>query len=455
MKKPCMPLPIEIDPNGVHFCLQNLHGCIPFRTFINFGKPHSLERLLPLEKSDPNYCFQDLNALQEIHQTIKKISIDGTKGEELALRYWLASLFLLYFEIYHLDHEGSPCRAAWVHLLKLRYHSLMALYAMSEKEGEDEELSKEKIREQIPAALRTWRTFCQNPQNHFWFRQGGGFGCPEEEVWKIICGEDEGRREPHPFLLEDREGREVLRRRFISEWLLNDRYDWLKAFRLCCHYWRSRPKLGLIVFGVLLTVLVFLSVALTSFHMFGYFQSFQLFLFSLAVVAAFAAFWSESVIELLVPRLWAAVAVGYVPALMAGEIWETSIRISWGYVWPFFSASLLLSWLYLRWEIGNRMRQTLDLNKWVPFRRALVLLVIGVIIAFVLGLLILDFAGKPLIETYLSGGNSQAFLCREYSIQGLFSRIYPKMLLTFASIALLLGVVLQIFWHERPVTAPV
>ncbi len=205
------------------------------------------------------------------------------------------------------------------------FESLITLYTVRKKGSEEKDgtwFREEDLLKQLPAALRAWRTFCQDPQNHFWFRQGGEFGSPEEEVWKIIHGEDEGRRKPHPFFLEDQRGQEVLRRRFISEWLLNDRYDWLKAFRLCCYYWEVRPKPVSVVLGVLLIALVSLLGA-------GCFRAFQGALLSLAAVAIYISFRTESFIELLVPRLWAAVVVGYVPMLVTGAIWEASIIIFW------------------------------------------------------------------------------------------------------------------------------
>ena len=84
------------------------------------------------------------------------------------------------------------------------------------------------------------------------------------------------------------------------------------------------------------------------------------------------------------------------------------------------------------------------------------LLIIAAVASLVMGLLMLDGVGQPLIEVYFSDGSiSKALLSKEYRVQGLHSEIYPKMLLLFASIALLLGVILQIFWHEKPVTASV
>jgi len=81
---------------------------------------------------------------------------------------------------------------------------------------------------------------------------------------------------------------------------------------------------------------------------------------------------------------------------------------------------------------------------------------IGVIAALVIGLAILDGVGESLIEVHFSGDSiSHTLLSQEYSVQGLRSKIYLKMLLIFAAIALLLGVILQIFWHEKPVTASV
>lgn len=446
-----MFVPIEFTHDKVIFHLQNLKGTILFHKFIDFSEPTPFVRLAQLENSDPSRCRGDLEELSKIHRTLQTCTdeMGGTETEKIAMRYWLASLFLLYFRIYHLDLEGSLCRLAWVHLLRLRWSSLLALYPGGKPGGEETESAKpgrEDWRKQGPGVLREWRTFIQDPHNHFLFQKGYGLDSPEEEMEKIISGQDSYRKEPHPFFLEEPGGRDVLRRRFISEWLLNDRYDWWKAFRLCCYYWGVRPKPVSVVLGVLLIALVSLLGA-------GYFRAFQGALLILAAAAICISFRSESVIELLVPRLWAAVAVGYVPMLVTKEIWEASIRILWPGVVVFWVFSFILSWLYLRWEIGNRLRQTPELKHRVSMCRALFLFIIGTLITLVAGLFILDFVGKPFIDIYLENYKTQ--LGQEWSVQGLFSTIYPKMLLTFAPVALLLGVVLQIFWQERAVTAPV
>ena len=102
------------------------------------------------------------------------------------------------------------------------------------------------------------------------------------------------------------------------------------------------------------------------------------------------------------------------------------------------------------------MRQTPNLKCSVPLRRASVLLIIAVVAALVIGLLVLDGVGQSLIEVYFSDSSiSKTLLSKEYRVQGLHSEIHLKMLLIFAAIALLLGVILQIFWHEKPVTASV
>jgi len=205
-----------------------------------------------------------------------------------------------------------------------------------------------------------------------------------------------------------------------------------------------------------LPVLAFLPQIRAFFSLAGYFQTLQLCLFGFAAIAVVIAYGSESFMDLLVPRLWAGVAVGYVPVLLTQEIWKTVPRLSGGFTVSCIVVSLTLSCLYLRWEIGNRMRQTPNLTLGVPLRRASVLLMIGVIAALVIGLAILDGVGESLIEVHFSGDSiSHTLLSQEYSVQGLRSKIYLKMLLIFAAIALLLGVILQIFWHEKPVTASV
>jgi hypothetical protein len=394
--------------------------------------------------------LSDIQELSGVDQTIARFVADlhGADWEKLATQYWLASLFLSYFKLYRLEQEDSLCRRAWIHLLRIRYTSLMTLHSLGHSDGRGSESYKKKdIEKFIPEALREWRTFIQDPRNHFLFREAYGLSSPEEEMERIVYNcQYEQREILYQFFLQDSSGKNVLSRIFIADWFLNDRYDWIDAFRLWSHCHHNTPV-------AIMIALLFLLIGVCAYFA-GSLPYFGWILWGLAISLALG---SEAFVQLMVPRLWAAVAVGYLPLMLTQEIWKLSTKIS-PYERAFYwLVSVTVSIFYLRWEIGNRLRATPNLGRKVSFQRAVILTLIGGVASFMIGFFLLDVVGGHFVEIYLKESVvlKAPLPFEEWKIPGVCGTVYPTLLFTFSPIALLLGVILQIFWQEKAVTAPV
>jgi hypothetical protein len=109
-----------------------------------------------------------------------------------------------------------------------------------------------------------------------------------------------------------------------------------------------------------------------------------------------------------------------------------------------------LAFIYLRWEVGNRLARTQELSRWVPIRRALGLTIYGWLVSVISGLVFFSITGNAMAGACLA--DSQSPFPEGTPI--LFSNIHLSALFLFAPFALLIGVVLQIFWEDKPITHP-
>lgn len=436
--------------------------------------------------------------LAKIHQYIEEVV--GLKETEpsvemLLTAFSLASIFIVYFRRYDLSHETWGCQLAWMHLLRLRYHAIIRLY---ERQGElDNSDQKESLKPNLLLARRDWTDFCTNVDNHFLFsrenQQKYGGEWPrrvagvEDEVIAIIC--PSGGRRPYRYYLTDEGGTRVLDG-LIANWFLSSRYNWLGACQLAWH--RCRQYLWYLVAGVagviVTAALLMISqwcwpgavtgwgmlstwiYVLTQFSecisLFGR-EIWQKFLSSdtLSIILALSyplllalLIWCicwRTVMDLLLPRVWAGVMVGYLPLFITSEVWKIAYDHKWWWREPkgllllnVIGAALVFS--YLRWEVSNRLARTPELYARVPIRRALWLTIYGWSVSVISGLVLFSITGNAMARACLTDSSGQF---TEGTLI-LFSHIHLSALFLFAPFALLIGVVLQIFWEDKPITHP-
>lgn len=442
---------IEVCRDTVKVNLSKLSGSIPFNDLIDFNT-QVLEKFFQLTgRDDPREDRDDLAILKNIHQHISDATAKLISEEQHKARYWLASLFLFYLDRYGLHQEGWGCRLARTRLLKMRYDVMAHLYR-----GKDGALSPGEDRN-FQLALRDWHNFCIDEENHFMFKRDHGLESIECEVHNLLRGDQSSNAPLLPFFLNDKVGRRVLDR-LIAGWFLG-RFDWWGAAGLAWqraqswfnqstkHWWSGVGLISLAPIAILTVLYVWLL---------GYATLLQIGLGTMYVLllatAAIGLLW-RTVFDLLLPRLWAAIGVGYLPLLLTAELWQVPYQFSDGKpisglaIYAFNAAILLLSFVYLyRLEVSKKLIRTPEMPKCVPIWRAVWTLVLGGLFSYTSGLVVLDLVGGPL--GHASYQHISLGAC------GIIGEVHLPVLGLFAPSALLIGIILQVFWEEKPITYP-
>ncbi len=453
---------VVVAGGKVQLSLNGLTGCTRFDAFVDFnssaaGKLLSLDGLIladPRDNADPTKSIEDLATLGAIHTHISHATkaLQGNEKEEA--RYWLASMFHFYFERYRLHEEGWGCRTAWVHLNKMRYYAMARLYRL--RELNNKELSNREMLH-FKLALRDWHNLCINEDYHFMFRAEYQLEPIEEEVGKLLRGDNDTNAPLLSYFLKDEDGSRVLNR-LIGGWFLG-RYDWWGASRLACRCLRTwitstRGRRWLAIGAVTTAMISSLGVWLIgwldgcTWLQIGLAATYLLVLGILGIGMV-----KRTVLDLLLPRLLAAIGVGYLPLLLTAELWKIVYRfdatepMSLGRILIIDLGALLLSFVYLRWfEVEKKLARTPNLARRKVVWRALWILVFGLVASLCVGIMILDVVGRGLARAHFEGIPS--------GVPGIFGEVHTPILWVFAPFALLIGVILQIFWEQTPISYP-
>lgn len=441
----------QIEGGQIRFNLNNLRGSVQFHTFTKF-EDTIISKTSTMALEDPRLCQSDLNALSKIHECLEYVTSNSKlePNEQISARYWLASLFHNYFSRYELYREGWGCRKAWAHLLRMRYHAMTNIL---QQKGGDYGKLLDGERYNFRLALRDWRDFCIDDANHFMFYKEQGLQPIENEIKQIIYGEQKSAIKPLAFFLEDPNGKRVLDR-LIANWFLRDRYDLLNAIKLTWHrvinWFRESKKkrcLGIILVAIIPIIIVVSSYRGACFSD-GTFSAILSPIYILFLVFSITSIFCRIIADIFLPRLLVSILVGYLPLMLTSELWKMSNKLCWWQITLPDVLALFLSFLYLRWEIENRLTRTPELRQRVPIIRALIIIGYGLISSFLMGLTILDLVGGPLIRASFDYKGMPG-MCN-----GVLGEIYLKGLLLFFPFALLIGVIVQVFWEEKSITHP-
>ncbi len=146
--------------------------------------------------------------------------------------------------------------------------------------------------------------------------------------------------------------------------------------------------------------------------------------------------------HLIVPRLIGAIIIGFLPLIMAEEIWSFASDITFSHAFIIISIMLIVSLFYLFVEVRN---QKINTNS-EAFKRACSVLIYGLNISLVFSILINDLFG----QYFLKWPKEPRFK----PLVGMFGIINPQVVIVFASAALLIGIFIQVFWEEKTITEP-
>lgn len=155
-------------------------------------------------------------------------------------------------------------------------------------------------------------------------------------------------------------------------------------------------------------------------------------------------------LKLYFPRIIASILIGYLPLMFTAESWYVSISIYWGINFILPLLTLGVSIFYLLTEVKNNLEYTAPIYR----ERALTIFWFSLRTSLYLGLLLL-----PLLAVYLPPDAKIGDLSGRYPYFWIFSScdtfcLFLKMLLFNAPLALLIGIIVQVVWEEKPVSYP-
>lgn len=230
-------------------------------------------------------------------------------------------------------------------------------------------------------------------------------------------------------------------RRLIRNWLL-PRYDLLSAIHLAWVIRKGRGTARLWSW-LLLAPLIFIStVVMASFISPGWLGWLPLLAIIGLLLLAIGMLDRASLVHLFLPRLWGGAVLGYLPLIFEEETWHM-VRFlyrpwSLGALWV---VCMLIAGLYLFIEA-----RSITMDSKIALKRAAIVFAWALIVSFLAGLVIMSLS----IPTY-----KRVFQCLDSFIIGPSGAVPLPGVLTFTPLALLVGIILQFIFEERPVTMPI
>ncbi len=167
--------------------------------------------------------------------------------------------------------------------------------------------------------------------------------------------------------------------------------------------------------------------------------------FLLLAVAICKSYFKKEFLDykLFLPRLIGGIILGYIPLFMTQEIWEWLFVFDQSVLIGLSIFAFCFSGLYLFLEVYNNLD-----NIRQAAVRSLAVLFLGLIYSLIIGLLLFDFFSYIFVLDLET-------LNRVIIVEGLFSFYDPIRLFAYFPIALTIGIFLQIFWEEKPITHPI
>jgi hypothetical protein len=395
------------------------------------------------------------NFLKESH---KIINLDSFIFQN-SLRILLCQSFIELLEENN-RHTTLPYRNTYLELLKLNFE-------LSEKEYDP---NIEKTVDNLYYALKQWLNACKDPQNTIFEDEKID---REIETYKAIFKNGKVKK----FFVEDKKGKDNNERfrnileRIGTEWLLKSRYDLknaYKIFRLRRRFQKparnnkklsTEPKLKanwllqlvilLIAFAPFLAGWRFNEPLILQVEL-GFFYGFLL---PIPVVLYFFLGWQIE--KMIIPRLAGTIVVGYIVLIVTADVWEFSLRyyqqaskivVGWQEYLAIIIIALDASFIYLFIEVNNRIK-----NPKLALLRALSLFFLGATESFIIGLILFDLFADGMTSELMSKLGIDADKIR---IKGIVGHIYPLPLILYASLALVIGIFVQIIWEDKPITEP-
>jgi hypothetical protein len=165
---------------------------------------------------------------------------------------------------------------------------------------------------------------------------------------------------------------------------------------------------------------------------------------SLVLAAIVCSIFREKILarsRLMIPRLTAAIFVGYAPLLFSKDVWEAFQMMERQPISFLVFAGAMGSLIYLHLELAKSGIS----HVWL---RAMFIWGVGLIEALVIGIIVSDVLGDSI-------GFKSEITNQSWVWKGFFGFLYWKVIFLAGALALLLGVILQMIWEDKPITEPI
>jgi hypothetical protein len=301
----------------------------------------------------------------------------------------------------------------------------------------------------------------------------------DEEMRQLVFDEDETK--VRPYFMEDQSSRLHLRK--IADWFLR-RYDLTRALQLFWHlralqlFWHlnsffsSRARVARITIRLFptfaqekwlqfqpkvaqITIRLFPTFFVLLFIIGGFLWKFWLppekvLWYGLLVVVIGSPLAVVLFKNVLLPRLLAGIAIGYLFLLPGKDFWEFAVSQKADatlQIWLLAGLTLFASWLYLLYgEVKRVVIKSGEAKK-----RALLIFIIGLSQSIAVGFILSGLLAPPLARWQNWEGLVKAG--EWFGIPIPFG-IFPMAFVFQVPVAFFVGILSQILWEDKPVTEP-
>ncbi len=256
----------------------------------------------------------------------------------------------------------------------------------------------------------------------------------DDEMRSLVFDED--RTSVRAYFLEDRSSKVHLRK--IAEWFLR-RYDLQRALQLS---WRLKFSCPSIAKGAKFFMW---AIPFLFLFLFIWFFLENKLLVGLFVVLTFSSLTPWLFLDILLPRMLAGTAIGYLFVLPSKDFWEFAVspKADAGMeIGVLAGLTLFASWFYLYYgevkKVAHKRREA--------SARALLIFLIGLSQSIAIGFTLSGLLAPSLARW-------QGWECQLVKAAEWFG-IFPKALVFQVSVAFFVGILSQILWEDKPVTEP-
>lgn len=150
---------------------------------------------------------------------------------------------------------------------------------------------------------------------------------------------------------------------------------------------------------------------------------------------------------ILLPRLMGGIMIGYFFLISSDQMVGFSLQTTPYDVFWISCLSIVFSYIFMRFEVQRRIS---DMNRHIT-ERTLSIFSLGLLESFILGVFTLEiFSG--IFENLLKSQFTEYFYSIKSFAGPLGGLLFPKVIILYVPLALLVGIITQLFWEEKPIS---